>query len=125
MKKSQRTEEIMRSIRHWILGIAVLGIHLIATAQTDNGGGMGGTGINDKSAPVSPAMSEEACSREKSVGIYQTVSNKDGKIKKQGYVCVGQLFKTKFEEEINIHFRSGHKIKILENSQIFIDRPDL
>jgi hypothetical protein len=112
----------MRSIKHWILGLVIGGICGAASGQTDNGGGMGGTGITDKPQPMAPAMSEESCTKEKSVGIYQLRSAKDKKIKKQAYVCSGQTLKTKPTEEIEILFRSGEKIKLLENSQMIIEK---
>lgn len=112
----------MKSIKHWILRIAIVGICSSAFGQTDNGGGMGGTGINDKTQPVAPAMSEESCTKENSIGVYQLRSTKDKKIKKQAYVCSGQTLKTKHAEEIEILFRSGEKIKLLEDSQMIIEK---
>ncbi len=112
----------MKNIKHWILGLVIIGIYSSSFGQTDNGGGMGGTGINDKPQPIAPAMSEESCTKEKSIRIYQLRSAKDKKIKKQAYVCSGQILKTKPAEEIEILFRSGEKIKLLENSQMIIEK---
>jgi hypothetical protein len=112
----------MKSIKHRILGLAIIGICSAALGQTDNGGGMGGTGITDKPQPMAPAMSEESCTKEKSIGIAQLRSAKDKKVKKQTYACSGQKFKTNSAEEIEILFRSGEKIKLLENSQMIIEK---
>jgi hypothetical protein len=94
-------------------------------AQTDTGGGMGGTGINEKSIPFDPAKAEKnsnsECKKESSIGLYQLKSARTEKIKEQGYVCVGQLLKTNLDEVIEVHFRSGIKIKIFEESQVHIN----
>jgi hypothetical protein len=92
------------------------------TAQTDTGGGMGGTGISDKPNVVSPAMTEEPCTKDKSIAVYQLKNIKDNKVKEQGYACYGQTLKTKIGEIIELNFRSGEKIKILENSHIVIEK---
>jgi hypothetical protein len=98
-----------------------------ASAQTDTGGGMGGTGIKDKPATVEPAAAEQplakSCKNENSIGLYQLRVNKDNKVKEQGYVCTGQTLKTKSAETIEIHLRSGENIKILENSQVHFEKP--
>ncbi len=95
-------------------------------AQTDTGGGMGGTGVKEKPSMIDPAKADSSsakeCRKEISIGLYQLKTGKDKKIKEQGYVCSGQTIKTKSAETIDIHFRSGERIKILENSQIYIDK---
>ncbi len=97
-----------------------------AFAQTDTGGGMGGTGVKERPSMIDPAKAEspsdKECRREVSVGLYQLKTAKDKKVKEQGYVCHGQTLKTKSSEFIEIHFRSGEKIKILENSQIYVEK---
>jgi hypothetical protein len=92
------------------------------TAQTDTGGGMGGTGISDKPNVVAPVMSEEPCTKDKSIAVYQLKNAKDNKVKAQGYACYGQTLKTKTGEIIELNFRSGEKITILENSHIVIEK---
>jgi hypothetical protein len=95
-------------------------------AQTDTGGGMGGTGVKEKPSMIDPvkadSSSDKECRKETSIGLYQLKTGKDKKIKEQGYICSGQTIKTKSAETIDIHFRSGERIKILENSQIYIDK---
>ena len=108
-----------------IWAIFILTISTNAVGQTDNGGGMGGTGISDRHQQVSPATIEEPCIKERSVGIYQIRSIKEMRTKKQGYVCSGQILRSRRDEEIDIHFRSGEKIRILESSQIIVEKiPD-
>jgi hypothetical protein len=112
----------MKKIKH--SGISVFLILLSSTviAQTDKGGGMGGTGISNKPNVIAPAMSEETCMKDKGIAVYQLKDVKDNKIKQQGYACHGQNLKTKMGEIIELQFRSGEKIKILENSQILIEK---
>jgi len=87
---------------------------------------MGGTGIKDKPATVEPATAEppsvKACKKESSIGLYQLRATKDHKVKEQGYVCSGQSLKAKSAETIEVHLRSGEKIKILENSHIYFEK---
>ena len=112
----------MKKIKHLALFIFFILLSAFAAAQTDTGGGMGGTGISDKPNVVAPAMSEEPCTKDKSIAVYQLKSAKDSKIKEQGYACYGQTLKTKTGEIIELNFRSGKKIKILENSNIVIEK---
>ena len=83
---------------------------------------MGGTGISDKPNEIIPAASEERCSMGKNIAVYQLKIAKDNKVREQGYVCHGQYLKAKTGEEIELHFRSGERIKILENSQIYMEK---
>ena len=112
----------MNKIKHLALFITLILISASVTAQTDTGGGMGGTGISDKPNVVSPAMTEEPCTKDKSIAVYQLKNTKDNKVKEQGYACYGQTLNTKIGEIIELNFRSGEKIKILENSHIVIEK---
>ena len=112
----------MKKIKHLALFIFLGLLSASVTAQTDTGGGMGGTGISDKPNLVAPVMSEEPCTKDKSIAVYQLKNAKDNKVKEQGYACYGQNLKTKVGEIIELNFRSGEKIKILENSQIHIEK---
>ncbi len=112
----------MKKIKQLALFITLSFISAYVTAQTDTGGGMGGTGISDKPNIVAPVMSEEPCTKDKSIAVFQLKSVKDNKVKEQGYACYGQNLKTKTGEMIELNFRSGEKIKILENSQIHIEK---
>ena len=110
----------MKKIKHLALFIFLVILSASVTAQTDTGGGMGGTGISDKPNIVAPVMSEEPCTKDKSIAVYQLKNTKDNKVKEQGYACYGQTLKTKIGEIIELNFRSGEKIKIHENSKIEI-----
>ena len=93
----------------------------IAAAQTDTGGGMGGTGISDQPNVLAPAMSSEPCTKDRGIAVYQLKNTNNNEVKEQGYACYGLNLKTKEGEIIELNFRSGQKIKILENSHIFIE----
>lgn len=111
----------MKKIKHSTISFFLILLSSTVIAQTDAGGGMGGTGISKKPNVIAPAMSEEICTKDKGIAVYQLKNAKDNKVKEQGYVCNGQNLKTKAGEIIELQFRSGEKIKILENSQIFLE----
>lgn len=112
----------MKKIKYSALIIFLALLSSIVIAQTDTGGGMGGTGISNKPNVIAPAMSEETCTKDKGIAVYQRKNANENKVKEQGYACYGQNLKTKSGEIIELQFRSGEKIKILENSQIFIEK---
>ena len=112
----------MKKIKYSALTIFLALISAPVIAQTDTGGGMGGTGISDKPNLIAHAMSEETCTKDKGIAVYQRKKAIDNKIKEQGYACHGQNLKTKTGEIIELQFRSGERIKILENSQFFIEK---
>lgn len=112
----------MAKVKNSALFVFLIFLSASVTAQTDTGGGMGGTGISDRPNEITPAASEETCSKEKNIAVYQLKITKDNKVKAQGYVCHGQYLKAKTGETIELHFRSGERIKILENSQIYIEK---
>ena len=112
----------MNKIKQLPIFIFLVLLSASVTAQTDTGGGMGGTGISHKPIVVDPVMSQEPCTKDKSIAVYQLKSATDNKVKEQGYACSGQILKTKAGEIIELNFRSGEKIKILENSHIVIEK---
>jgi hypothetical protein len=112
----------MKKINYSTLYIFFALLSSTVIAQTDTGGGMGGTGISNKPNVIAPAMSEEICTKNKGIAVYQRKNANDNKVKQQGYACNGENLKTKTGEIIELQFRSGEKIKILENSQIFIEK---
>jgi hypothetical protein len=111
----------MKIITKSLLTFQALLISSIVLAQTDTGGGMGGTGVREKPSLVAPANSESPlteCTKEKSIGIYQRKAAPDDKVKAQAYVCEGQLLETAKGEHIELHLRSGEKIIIFEKSRV-------
>jgi hypothetical protein len=112
----------MKKIKHLAISVLLIPISPTVIAQTDTGGGMGGTGISNNPNVIAPTMSEEICTKDKGIAVYQRKNANDNKIKEQAYACHGQNLKTKTGEIIELQFRSGEKIKILENSQISIEK---
>jgi hypothetical protein len=112
----------MKKIKHSAIPVFLILLYSTVIAQTDTGGGMGGTGISNKPNVITPAMSEEICTKEKGIAVYQRKNANDNKVKEQGYACHGQKLKSKTDEIIELQFRSGERIKILENSQFFIEK---
>lgn len=112
----------MKKIKHSAIPIFLIILSSTVLAQTDTGGGMGGTGISNKPNVIAPAMSEDICTKDKGIAVYQRKNANDNKVKEQGYACNGQNLKTKSNEIIELQFRSDEKIKILENSQIIIEK---
>jgi hypothetical protein len=112
----------MKKIKHSAIPVFLILLSSTVIAQTDTGGGMGGTGISNKPNVIAPAMSEDICTKDKGIAVYQRKNANDNKVKEQGYACNGQNLKTKSNEIIELQFRSGEKIKILENSQIFLEK---
>ncbi len=112
----------MKKIKHSAISFFLILLSSTVIAQTDTGGGMGGTGISNKPNVIAPAMSEETCTKDKGIAVYQRKKTNDNKVREQGYACHGQNLKTKIGEIIELQFRSGEKIKILENSQIILEK---
>ncbi len=112
----------MKKIKHSAISVFLVLLSSTVIAQTDTGGGMGGTGISNKPNLIAPALSEETCTKDNGIAVYQRKNVDDNKIKEQAYACHGQNLKTKTGEIIELQFRSGEKIKIFENSQILIEK---
>ena len=112
----------MKKIKYSAISVFLVLLSSSVIAQTDTGGGMGGTGISNKPNVIAPAMSEEICTKDKGIAVYQLKNARDNKVKEQGYACHGQNLKTKTGEIIDLQFRTGERIKILENSQISIEK---
>jgi hypothetical protein len=112
----------MKRLLQSLVGILFNTFFAISFAQTDNGGGMGGTGIKDNSKLMAPAQSDDICTKDRSIGVFQIKSSNDNRIKSQGYVCEGQLLQASSTEIIELQLRLGEKLTVLENSKVRITR---
>lgn len=110
------------------LTLIVLWLPFSVLAQTEPGGGMGGTGVTqaNKENLLDPAgisaQAEKSCDRANSLGVADIYSLSKNTIKKKIAVCANQKIQSLTDEFIIINFYSGIKITIEENSQIVIDK---
>lgn len=93
------------------------------TAQTDTGGGMGGTGIKDKRQLLDAAglQKRAECPIDSAVGIVEItrIGEKESIEKKP--VCANDSVVTKINETAVIYFRSGLIIEIKPSSSVSIN----
>ncbi len=117
----------MKSTLHQ-LALIILWLPISVLAQTEPGGGMGGTGVAqaNKDNLLEPAgMSAQAvkkCEQVNSLGTADIYSLSKNTIKKTIAVCANQKIQSLANEFIIINFYSGIKIMIKENSQIVVDK---
>ncbi len=98
----------------------------LAIAQTDTGGGMGGTGIKEKNysnqlLDAAGLKKRNECALEVAVGIIEIgkVDDESSTVKKP--VCSNELITTKSDEKAVIYFRNGLKIELKPSSNIVIN----
>ena len=98
----------------------------LATAQTDTGGGMGGTGIKENNysnqlLDAAGLKKRNDCPLEVAVGILEIgkVNDESSTIKKP--VCSNELITTKSDEKAIIYFRNGLKIELKPSSSAVIN----
>ena len=115
-------------IKSFIFTIYVFLVILSASvaAQTDTGGGMGGTGIKEKNyssqlLDAAELKQRNDCALEVAVGILEIakVDDESSTVKKP--VCLNELITTKFDEKAVIYFRNGLKIELKPSSNIVIN----
>ena len=94
------------------------------TAQTDTGGGMGGTGIKDSRQLLDAAglQKRAECPLETAVGIIeiQRIGNEQLALAKKP-VCVSEIVSTQIDEKAVIYFRNGLIIELKPFSTIIIN----
>ena len=97
-----------------------------AIAQTDTGGGMGGTGIKEKNyssqlLDAAGLKQRNDCALEVAVGILEIrkVNDESSTVKKT--VCLNEFITTKSDEKAVIYFRNGLKIELKPSSSVVIN----
>ena len=109
----------MKSALHQ-LAFIVLCLPFIVLAQTEPGGGMGGTGVvqANKESMLDPAgisaQAEKKCDQANSLGTADIYNLSKNTIKKTIAVCVNQKIQSSTNEFIIINFYSGIKITVKE-----------
>ena len=117
----------MKSSLHQ-LALIVLCLPISVLAQTEPGGGMGGTGVAqaNKESMLDPAgisaQTDKKCDQANSLGTADIYNLSKNTIKKTIVVCANQKILSLTNEFIIINFYSGIKITVKENSQIVVDK---
>jgi len=98
----------------------------LATAQTDTGGGMGGTGIKDNNysnqlLDAAGLKKRNDCPLESAVGIIEIEKIVDNSSVVKKPVCSNESISTKDDEKATIYFRNGLKIELKPSSNIVIN----
>ena len=116
----------MKKIKHLALFICLGLLSASVTAQTDTGGGMGGTGIKEKNyssqlLDAAGLKQRNDCALEVAVGILEIgkVDDESSNVKKP--VCTNELISIKSDEKAVIYFRNGLKIELKPSSNIVIN----
>ena len=113
----------MKKIKHLALFIFLGLISATVTAQTDTGGGMGGTGIKESRQLLDTAglQKRDECPLETAVGIIeiQRIGNAQSEITKKP-VCANESVITQMDEKAVIYFRNGLIIELKPFSTIVI-----
>ena len=113
----------MKKIKHLALFITLSLISASVTAQTDTGGGMGGTGIKDKHQLLDAAdlQKRAECPLESAVGIAEIKRIGENESIDKNPVCANDSGVTKINETAVIYFRSGLIIEIKPSSSVSIN----
>ena len=113
----------MKKIKHLALFICLSLISASVTAQTDTGGGMGGTGIKESRQLLDAAglQKRAECPLEAAVGIVEIerIGNVQSEIIKKP-VCTNESVVTQMDEKAVIYFRNGLVIELKPLSSIVI-----
>jgi hypothetical protein len=123
LHKSKNTTQIMQKLLTFFI---LLFTFNCAIAQTDTGGGMGGTGIKEKNyssqlLDAAGLKKRNECALEVAVGIIEIekLDARSSTIKKP--VCSNELITTQEDEKAVIYFRNGLKIELKPSSKIVIN----
>ena len=112
----------MNKINQLALFILLVSLSASVTAQTDTGGGMGGTGIKDSRQLLDAAGLQQRtdCPLETAVGIIEIQRIGEEKTITKKPVCVNESVATKIDEIAVIYFRNGLVIELKPLSSIVI-----
>jgi hypothetical protein len=114
----------MKKIKQTSLFVFFILLSASASAQTDTGGGMGGTGIKESRQLLDAAglQKSDECPLETAVGIIeiQRIGNAQSEIIKKP-VCANESVVTKMDEQAKIYFRNGLVIELKPSSRIVIN----
>jgi len=114
----------MNKIKQLLSFILLVILSASVTAQTDTGGGMGGTGIKESRQLLDAAglQKSDECPLETAVGIIeiQRIGNAQSEILKKP-VCANESVVTKMDEQAKIYFRNGLVIELKPSSRIVIN----
>ena len=120
----QQNAQIMPKLATSLLGLALMLTSVIAVAQVDTGGGMGGTGARRQSELIDPAGgngNNPDCPKANSIGIVEVKNKNTQQILRREYACRGQMLESSSTEIIELYLRTGEKIIVLENSAIVVE----
>ena len=113
----------MNKIKHLALFITLILISASITAQTDTGGGMGGTGIKESRQLLDAAglQKRTECPLEAAVGIVEIerIGNVQSEVIKKP-VCTNESVITQMDEKAVINFRNGLIIELKPFSTVVI-----
>ena len=113
----------MNNIKQLLSFIFLILLSTSVTAQTDTGGGMGGTGIKESRQLLDAAglQKRAECQLESAVGIVEIkrIGEKESLEKKP--VCTNDSIVTKINETAVIYFRNGLIIEIKPSSSVSIN----
>ena len=113
----------MNKIKHLALFITLILLSAFAAAQTDTGGGMGGTGVKESRQLLDAAglQKRAECPLEAAVGIaeIERIGNVQSEIIKKP-VCTNESVITQMDEKAVIYFRNGLIIELKPFSTVVI-----
>ncbi len=114
----------MKKIKQASLFILFILLSASVTAQTDTGGGTGGTGIKDSRQILDAAglQKRAECPLESAVGIVEIehIGKAQFEITKKP-VCINESVNTQMDEKAVIYFRNGLIIELKPFSTIVIN----
>ena len=113
----------MNKIKHLALFICLCLLSASVTAQTDTGGGMGGTGIKESRQLLDAAglQKRAECPLEAAVGIVEIerIGNTQSETIKKP-VCTNEPVITQMDEKAVVYFRNGLIIELKPFSTVVI-----
>ena len=112
----------MKKIKQSSLFIFLVLLSASVTAQTDTGGGMGGTGIKGSQKLLDAAGLQQRtdCPLESAIGIVEIKSISQEKTITKKPICANETVSTKIDETAVIYFRNGLIIELKPLSNIVI-----